>query len=209
MSVELHPQAASALHKTIFASPWISGLMHRLSVRALRWLGWQVEGELPPGGKCVLIVAPHTSNWDFPIGLMVCFALRLEAYWMGKHTLFPPLLGGLMRWLGGIPVDRSRAGNLVATTIAAFAQCERLVVAIPPEGTRSRVSRWKTGFYHIACGAGVPIALGFIDFGRKTAGLKGAFVPTGDIEADLPKIQAVYAGIVGKNPQQFAAGRSE
>lgn len=192
------------MHKTIFASPSISSLMHGLSVRVLRRLGWRLEGSLPAANKYVLIVAPHTSNWDFPIGLMVCFAFRMQAYWMGKHTLFPPLLGGLMRWLGGIPVDRSRAGNLVAATIAAFQQHEHLVVAIPPEGTRSRVSRWKTGFYHIAQGAGVPIALGFIDFSRKTAGFKGVFIPTGDIEADLPRIQAVYTGIVGKNPQLFA-----
>lgn len=193
------------MQKTIFATPWLSAAMHRLASRCLRWLGWRVEGEAPAFDKYVLIVAPHTSNWDFPVGLLVAFALRIEGYWMGKNTLFPPVLGGVMRWLGGIPVDRSRSGNLVATMVAAFASQPKLTLVIPPEGTRSRVTRWKTGFYHIAIGAEVPIVLGFIDFGRKTAGIKGVFQPTGDIEADLPRIQAAYAGIAGKNPEQFVA----
>lgn len=187
------------LQKTIFATPWVNEPMVRFARWLLARLGWQLEGSPPSGGRYVLIVAPHTSNWDFPIGLLVCFAMRLEAYWMGKHTLFPPLLGGFMRWLGGIPVNRSRAGDLVATSIETFKQHERLVIAIPPEGTRAQVSRWKTGFYHIAVGAQVPIALGFIDFGRKAAGFKGQFDPTGNLETDLPAIQAVYAGIQGKN----------
>ena len=187
------------MHYTIFDTPVINVLMHWLARLALRLTGWRIIGGAPVTPKYVLIGAPHTSNWDFPIGLLVCFAMRLEAYWMGKHTLFPPLLGGFMRWLGGIPVNRARAGNLVAATIATFKQHERLAIAIPPEGTRSQVARWKTGFYHIAVGAEVPIALGFIDFGRKTAGFKGQFDPTGDIDTDLPAIQAVYAGIQGKN----------
>ena len=174
-------------------------MLRAISGFLLRLFGWRTVYQAAPGPKAIIVVYPHTSNWDFPIGLLVCFAMRLEAYWMGKHTLFPPLLGGFMRWLGGIPVNRARAGNLVAATIATFKQHERLAIAIPPEGTRSQVARWKTGFYHIAVGAEVPIALGFIDFGRKTAGFKGQFDPTGDIDTDLPAIQAVYAGIQGKN----------
>ncbi len=134
---------------------------------------------------------------------MVCFALRLEVYWTGKASLFPPVIGSVMRWLGGIPVDRSRQGNLVESTVAAFQNSQRLTVIILPEGTRSKVTHWKTGFYYIAQGAGVPIALGFLDIKRKTAGIDRLFEVSGDIKADMVKIQAFYASITGKNPRMF------
>ena len=167
--------------------------------------GWKTVGEPPPDKKYVLVAAPHTSNWDFPVGLMVCFALRLKVYWMGKASLFPPVLGSVMRWLGGIPVNREKAGNLVQATVDAYQRNERLIVVVPPEGTRSRVRQWKTGFYYIAQGAGVPIALGYLDFRKKEAGLSRMFEPTGDIDADMAAIRAFYAGITGKNPDKFAA----
>ena len=191
------------MHRTIFNTPLINTLMHWLSRLILRLLGWQIEGKAPAAPKYVLIAAPHTSNWDFPFTLMVCFALRMPVYWMGKASLFPPVLGGIMRWLGGIPVERSRQGNLVQSTVDAFQRSTRLTVIIPPEGTRSKVTHWKTGFYYIAQGAGLPIALGFLDFKRKRAGVERLFEVTGDIEADMVKIQAFYANITGKNPRQF------
>lgn len=191
------------MHRTIFNTPLINTLMHWLSRLILRLLGWQIEGKAPAAPKYVLIAAPHTSNWDFPFTLMVCFALRMPVYWMGKASLFPPVLGGIMRWLGGIPVERSRQGNLVQSTVDAFQRSARLTVIIPPEGTRSKVTHWKTGFYYIAQGAGLPIALGFLDFKRKLAGVERLFEVTGDIEADMVKIQAFYANITGKNPRQF------
>jgi len=191
------------MHRTIFNTPLINPLMHWLSRLILRLLGWQIEGKAPAAPKYVLIAAPHTSNWDFPFTLMVCFALRMPVYWMGKASLFPPVLGGIMRWLGGIPVERSRQGNLVQSTVDAFQRSARLTVIIPPEGTRSKVTHWKTGFYYIAQGAGLPIALGFLDFKRKRAGVERLFEVTGDIEADMVKIQAFYANITGKNPRQF------
>ena len=191
------------MHRTIFNTPLINTLMHWLSRLILRLLGWQIEGKAPAAPKYVLIAAPHTSNWDFPFTLMVCFALRMPVYWMGKASLFPPVLGGIMRWLGGIPVERSRQGNLVQSTVDAFQRSARLTVIIPPEGTRSKVTHWKTGFYYIAQGAGLPIALGFLDFKRKLAGVERLFEVTGDIEADMVKIQAFYAHITGKNPRQF------
>ncbi|MBL7866371.1 MAG: lysophospholipid acyltransferase family protein, partial [Cyclobacteriaceae bacterium] len=168
----------------------INSLMHWLSRLILRLLGWRIEGKAPAVPKYVLIAAPHTSNWDFPFTLMVCFALRMQVHWMGKASLFPPILGGIMRWLGGIPVERSRQGNLVQSTVDAFQRSTRLTVIIPPEGTRSKVTHWKTGFYYIAQGAGLPIALGFLDFKRKLAGIEHLFEVTGDIEADMVKIQA-------------------
>jgi 1-acyl-sn-glycerol-3-phosphate acyltransferase len=191
------------MHRTIFNTPQINTLMHWLSRLILRLLGWQIEGKAPAAPKYVLIAAPHTSNWDFPFTLMVCFALRMPVYWMGKASLFPPVLGSIMRWLGGIPVERSRQGNLVQSTVDAFQRSARLTVIIPPEGTRSKVTHWKTGFYYIAQGAGLPIALGFLDFKRKRASVERLFEVTGDIEADMVKIQAFYAHITGKNPRQF------
>jgi len=194
------------MHYTIFDTPVINVLMYWLARLALRLTGWRIIGGAPAAPKYVLIGAPHTSNWDFPVALMVCFALRLRVYWMGKASLFPPLLGGVMRWLGGIPVNRERSGNLVQATVDAYNGNQRLIVIVPPEGTRSKVTQWKTGFYYIALGAGVPIALGYLDFRRKEAGLSRMFEPTGDIAADMVEIQAFYAGVTGKNPGKFDGG---
>jgi 1-acyl-sn-glycerol-3-phosphate acyltransferase len=191
------------MQRTIFDTPIINTLMHWLSRLLLHLLGWRIEGAAPAVQKYVLIGAPHTSNWDFPFTLMVCFALGIQPYWMGKASLFPPLLGGLMHWLGGIPVERSRQGNLVQSTVDAFNANSRLTVIIPPEGTRAKVRHWKTGFYYIALGAKVPIALGYLDFKTKVAGFGRLFQPTGDITNDMVEIQTFYAGITGKNPAQF------
>ena len=192
------------MHHAIFDTPVINVLMHWFSRMALRLTGGRAAGGAPTVPKYVLIAAPHTSNWDFPVALMVCFALRLRVYWMGKDSLFPPLVGGVMRWLGGIPVNRARSGNLVQATVDAYDGPPQLVV--PPEGTRSKVTQWKTGFYYIAQGAGVPIALGYLDFRKKEAGLSRMIQPSGDIAADMVEIQAFYAGITGKNPGKFDGG---
>ena len=193
------------MHLTIFETPIINTLGRWMSVSLLRLLGWRIEGKAPTEEKYVLIAAPHTSNWDFPYTLMVCFALRLRVYWMGKASLFPPVVGRVMHWLGGIAVDRSRSGNLVQSTVDAFHANQRLTVIVPPEGPRGKVTHWKTGFYYIALGAGVPIALGYLDFSRKVAGIGKMFMPTGDLAADMDEIRQFYSGIRGKNPQQFDA----
>ena len=192
------------MHYTIFDTPVINTLMRWISVTLLRLLGWRVAGQAPDDKKYVLIAAPHTSNWDFPFTLMICFALRLRVYWMGKSSLFPPVLGPVMRWLGGISVNRDKSGNLVQSTVDAFNRAERLTVIVPPEGTRGKVSHWKTGFYYIAVGAQVPILLGFMDFKEKVGGVSHLFHPTGDIEQDMLEIQQFYRGFTGKNPQQFS-----
>ncbi len=191
------------MHYTIFDTPVINTLMRWFSVLMLRVLGWRVEGQAPAEPKYVLIAAPHTSNWDFPFTLMVCFALRLRVYWMGKSSLFPPGLGSVMRWLGGISVDRDKSGNLVQSTVDAFNRSERLTVIVPPEGTRGKVSHWKTGFYYIALGAKVPILLGFLDFKDKVGGVAHLFHPTGEIEKDMLEIQRFYRGFTGKRARQF------
>lgn len=177
--------------------------MRWISVGILRLMGWRIDSTAADVKKCVLIAAPHTSNWDFPIALLLCFALRLDVYWMGKSSLFPPVLGAVMRWLGGIPVDRSQAGNLVQATVEAFSKNEQLLVIVPPEGTRNKVTRWKTGFYYIAVGAQVPLGLAYVDFKEKIGGVGQLFYPCGNIEEDMILIQQFYAGFSGKNPQQF------
>jgi 1-acyl-sn-glycerol-3-phosphate acyltransferase len=174
----------------------------------LRLNGWKVEGALPASAqRCVLIAAPHTSNWDLPYTLMVGFALHLNLYWMGKASLFRWPFGALMRWLGGVAVDRERSSNLVAASAQALREADGpLQLVVPPEGTRGKVRHWKTGFYFIAQQADVPIVLAFMDYGRKVGGLGPVFVPTGDVEADMAEIKRFYAGVRGRNADQFEAG---
>jgi 1-acyl-sn-glycerol-3-phosphate acyltransferase len=163
------------MQTTIFDTPLVNTLMRALSRWTLRLCGWRTAGltpaELSAVPKYVLIAAPHTSNWDFPVTLMLCFVLRMRVYWMAKASLFAWYIGWLSRWLGGIPIDRSASNNTVQNTIAAFAARERLVVIVAPEGTRGKVTHWKTGFYHMAHGAGVPIGLAYLDFKRKEGGV--------------------------------------
>ena len=178
---------------TLFRVPILSRLLGLIATLLLRMLGWRVVGALPVERKYVLIGAPHTSNWDFPLMLMAVLKIGMDVHWLGKSSLFPPLLGGIMRWLGGIAVDRSKNNNLVEQLADLYRERDELVVLIPPEGTRSKVERWKTGFYHVAANAGVPILLGFLDARRREIGFGPLFHPSRDYDADLPKIQAFYA----------------
>lgn len=160
---------------------------------------------MPHHPKFVMIAAPHTSNWDFLMTMILAFSFRIKVFWMGKHTIFRFPFHGLCRWLGGIPVDRRRAGNMVARCIEEFNRNERLIMIIPPEGTRKRVRYWKTGFYHIARGAGVPIVLGYVDYLRKAGGLGPVFFPTGDMENDMSFIREYYGKVTGKRPEVWSA----
>lgn len=187
------------MHYTIFDTPVIKTLMRWLSAFILRISGWRIEGCLPDIPKIVLIAAPHTSNWDFPFTLFIAFATKAKLYWMGKDALFRRPFGGLFRWLGGIPIDRSRSNNVVEQMIRQFNSSDKLIVTIPPSGTRKRVMKWKTGFYYIARGANVPIVLGFLDYRRKVGGFGPVFMPTGYVEADMKEIRSYYSGIHGKN----------
>lgn len=174
-----------------------------LGLMFLKFMGWRVEGEIPDIKKFVIIAAPHTSNWDFPITLAVAFALKMKIYWMGKAAIFCWPFAAAVRWLGGIPIDRSKSHNVVEQSIQAFHKLEKLILLVPPEGTRKKVSTWKTGFYHIARGANVPIVLGFLDYRRKVGGIGPIFHPTGHIEKDMQTIRAFYAAVTGKRPHQF------
>lgn len=195
------------MHKTIFDTPVVNTVLRGLSVAILRMAGWKVEGQLPADcTKSVFIAAPHTSNWDFPYTLMVAFALRLNIYWLGKASLFRFPFRHTMMWLGGIPVERSKANNLVAASADALVAVDGPVqLIIPPEGTRGKTLYWKTGFYYIALSAKVPIVMAYMDYERKVSGLGPAFYPSGDLEADMVHIKAFYAPFKGKNPDQFHA----
>lgn len=195
------------MHHTIFDAPIVNPILRWLSLAVLKLAGWKIEGELPAGAqKCVVIAAPHTSNWDLPYTLMCAFVLRMHIYWMGKATIFKFPFGPLMRWMGGIAVDRSQSSNLVDASAQALRQAEGpLQLVVPPEGTRSKVRYWKTGFYWIAVTAEVPIVLAYLDFGRKVAGLGPMIHPTGDIERDMEVIKAFYAPIQGKYADKFHA----
>jgi 1-acyl-sn-glycerol-3-phosphate acyltransferase len=195
------------MHRTIFDTPIVNTLLRAFSLAFLKLTGWKVLGRMPEGcSKSVWIAAPHTSNWDLPYTLMVVFALDLKVYWMGKEQLFRPPFRGLMMWLGGIPVDRARANNLVAASVETLKNAAGpMQLIVPPEGTRSKARYWKTGFYYIAVGAQVPIVMAYMDYERKISGLGPVFQPTGDIEVDMLAIKAFYAPFKGRNADQFQA----
>lgn len=189
------------MRMTVFSTPILTPVLRLLANIILKLIGWKGVGRPIEGARFVLIGAPHTSNWDFVIMLLVVLQLRLRVFWMGKHSLFPFPVGWIMKWLGGIPVDRRRNHNLVDHTVTQYEENPELIVLIPPEGTRSKVKQWKTGFYHIAVNAQVPILMGYIDAAKKEAGLADFFEPTGNIEEDMPKIRAFYATKQGIHPE--------
>ena len=181
------------MRTTIFSTPILTPILRFLAIVILQLTGWKAVGSKVSVPKYVLIGAPHTSNWDFPLMLLVVLELRLQLYWMGKHTLFPFPFSGLMKWLGGIPINRAKSHNVVFDVVKQFKDNETFVVLVPPEGTRSKVTHWKTGFYHIANNAEVPILMGYVDTKQKEGGFADFFHPTGDLEADMKKIRAFYA----------------
>lgn len=188
--------------RTIFNTPVITGFFYLLSVLWLRVAGWKTIGTPSSENKFVMIAYPHTSNWDVPLTIAICMVYRLKIYWMGKASLFRGPMGPLMKWLGGIPVKMGESGNVVRQTINVFNQSTSLIIVIAPEANRAYVQKWRTGFYHIAAGANVPIVLGFLDFSRKEGGYLASYIPTGDVDRDLAIIKAQYQGIKGKYADQ-------
>lgn len=169
----------------------------------LRLIGWKVGSVLDPSiKKCVLVAAPHTSNWDYPIALATLYACGVQVRFLAKNSLFSFPLGMLMRATGGIPVDRSKHNNLVDSMVHMFSERDELILMIPAEGTRSYVKEWKSGFYHTAMNANVPIVLGYLDYAKKEAGFGDLFYPTGDYPKDLVAIQDFYRKITAKHPEQ-------
>ncbi|MFN7117891.1 MAG: lysophospholipid acyltransferase family protein [Saprospiraceae bacterium] len=168
----------------------------------LRVWGFKIEGRYPSEiPKMVLIEFPHTSNWDFPLGLLVRSALKLDIKYVGKASLFRFPFGGLFRWLGGYPVDRSKSTNFVDAVVDIFNEKEQFAIILTPEGTRTKVDKLKTGFYYIALGAKVPILMVKFDWSKKIVGFSEPFYPTGEYDADIIKILDYYKGVKGYNPE--------
>ena len=187
---------------TIHETPIIRTVMRWLALSFFMGTGWKAEGNKPAVARYVVIAAPHTSNWDFIYTLALAFIFRINPRIMMKDAWFRWPLGPLFRWLGALPIDRTHANNVVAQSVEAFRNAAHMVLVVPPSGTRRKVQYWKSGFYHIARGAGVPVALGFLDYGRKTGGFGPLFHPTGDIECDMASIREFYRPISGKYPTQ-------
>lgn len=190
------------MKRTIFTTPILTDLLRALSRLFLRLFGWRVVGRLPDAPKCIIVGAPHTSNWDFVMFLGLALILRGDFRYMGKAELFRPPFGGFFRWCGGYPVDRSKPQGLVDQMAEAFRTNERFMLVITPEGTRHKVQEWKTGFYHIAKKAEIPLATGYVDSVTKTCGIGPTFVLTEDMEADLQVIKAFFVGKVGIRPHR-------
>jgi len=170
----------------------------------LRLAGWRRQGDWPDYPKAVLCAAPHTSNWDGIYMLAAAGAWRAPIAWMGKQSLTTGPFGSLVIWAGCVPIDRAASNDVVRSMAGAFAARERMLLLIPPEGTRGRAARWKSGFYHIADLAEIPIIFTVLDYKTRTMRLAGAMRPSGDYDADYPDIQRHYADAVGKHPDRFA-----
>ena len=178
-----------------------SRLLQLLGRGLLRLLAWRIEGEVPDLPKFVIAVAPHTSNWDFVVGIAAMFALDLRLAFLGKHTLFRGPFAPLLHAIGGIPVDRSSPHGVVAEAVGAFASMERRILALAPEGTRRRGATFKSGFLHIARGAHVPVLLAALDYEARAVRLGPCVQPGDDVEADRARIAAYFAGVRGKHPR--------
>jgi 1-acyl-sn-glycerol-3-phosphate acyltransferase len=169
----------------------------------MRLTGWSFEGTVPNEPKAILLVAPHTSNWDFPRGVWVQFALRLKASFLGKHTLFWWPFGVFLRSIGGIAIDRSKAAGIAEDTTRAFRERDSLLLVIAPEGTRRKSKKWKSGFYRIAVAAEVPILMIAFDYSRRVVRFGPLFRPTGDYEKDLPEIQSHFGPHMALRPENY------
>jgi dephospho-CoA kinase len=203
---ELHQEASAPIvqHPYPDLPPdlprWGNAFVRFVGRLGLGLAGFRFTGTFPNLNKFVMVGAPHTSNWDFVLGMLLLAALGLRVNWVGKHTIFRWPFGGVMRWLGGLPVDRNRADGLVAQVGAAIREADRMAVGLAPEGTRKKVDRWKTGFYRIAVDAGVPIVIGMLDFGNRELRVDSVFHPSGDMEADIRAIRERYHGVLGRRP---------
>ena len=185
---------------------WLAQTLGRL---VLKITGWKVSGELPIEPRSVIIAAPHTSNWDFVFLIAATSALGVRIHWLGKDSLFNHPLGFIMHWLGGIPVNRSKRTRLVSQIAERFQAQASLHLVIPPAGTRAHTDRWRSGFYHIAQNAKVPVIFGFLDYPKKLAGISRAVPLSGRLQEDMDRIRAFYAGKVGKFPAMSSTIRLE
>jgi 1-acyl-sn-glycerol-3-phosphate acyltransferase len=170
---------------------------------ALALLGWRFEGEVPNVSRVILVVAPHTSNWDFVVGISAMLALGLDARWIAKDTLFRPPLGPLLRWLGGTPVDRGAPEGVVENAVRQLKAADRLFLTLSPEGTRRKVERWKTGFHRMARQAGVPVWPVALDYARKAVVLLPLYSVSDDLEGDVRALRSLFKPAMARHPDQF------
>ena len=171
--------------------------------RSLLWLlGWKVEAEGMDEPKAIMVGYPHTSSWDFPIFILTMWVLDIRSQWLGKQSLFTGPLGPVFRALGGVPVDRSGGKNMVQAVSELFEQHDTLLFGVAPSGTRSYSPFWRSGFYHMAVAAKVPLILGSVDFGRRVGCFLGTVHLTGDVATDMDQIREMYAHVRGRNPER-------
>lgn len=190
------------MKKTIFTTPILSFVLRQISSLIMFLTGWRVQGKLPDIPKYVLIGAPHTSNWDFVLFLGIVFNLKIDARYMGKAELFRFPYGWFFYYCGGIPVDRKKSTGLVEQMVEAANESSKFILTIAPEGTRHKVTEWKSGFHRIAKGAGIPIVMAKVDGEKKIVHVGEVFHPTDDVDADMKHIQEAFKGIVGINPKK-------
>lgn len=178
-------------------------ILRAICAGVLKLAGWHIVGTPPPYDKYVLVGAPHTSNWDFALFILIGGYFGIRPSFTAKDSLFRPApMGWFMRAIGGVAIDRSKSNNLVTQAVEAFRTHDEFILLVTPEGTRKWSPRWKTGFYHIAMGAGVPIGLSYVDYEKKIGGFGPILMPTGDVEQDLDAVQEFYADKKGKFPEQ-------
>jgi 1-acyl-sn-glycerol-3-phosphate acyltransferase len=182
-------------------APTHPSLLRRAALGLLAVVGWRSAFVWPPEPKGVIIVYPHTSNWDFPLGMLFRIGHGLPANWVGKTEMFRPPFGGLLKRVGGIPLDRQRTAGFIEALVAEFRKRDWMWLAIAPEGTRSHTEHLKPGFYTLALAADVPIALGYIDYATRTVGIDTYLRMTGDREADMARIRDFYADKRGRRPE--------
>ncbi len=178
--------------------------MRAIGALGMALFDWRVEGNFPDVAKVVIIVAPHTSNWDFLVGLFAALAIDLDARWFGKHTIFRAPLGWLLRWLGGIPVVRSGRHHVIDQWVMEFDRRDAVALALAPEGTRKRVREWRSGFWHLASGAHAPIVPVGLDYCRKAVVIGAPYWPTGDLAGDLVQLKTFFGSVVPRHPELFS-----
>lgn len=187
--------------RTILTTPIIQPILRAIAVLAAKLTGWKMLNDAPQVKKAVIAGAPHTSNWDFLVMLMGILIWRLEMHWIAKESLFKGPLGPVMRWLGGIPIDRSKKQNFVDQMVQRFDESEELLLIIAPEGTRSAVERWKSGFYYMAKGADVPIVLISLDYDAKEINIECIEKADGDADEAIARYQKMISVKRGRNPE--------
>lgn len=179
-------------------------MFRQINTFLLKITGWKIKLGVNSVPKCVISVAPHTSNWDFVVGKMLCSAIGYKVSFLMKKEWFFFPLNYILKAMGGIPVNRGKKGQLTELLVEEFNRREHFQLVVTPEGTRKPNAEWKKGFYYIALGADIPIALAYIDFKKKEAGIPRYFYPTGDVEKDMQEIKDFYKQFTGKNPDNFA-----